>query len=113
MLTVYGQLVVFRVKDVRNNLFRKDYEGWDDIDEDVPLTCLKIELESDDLIWKDGDLLGEFGDNFEKLSAPPKDWRREAPLLMPMGVELRERERELGDLKVSSSTLSRNWNFSC
>lgn len=47
-----------------------------------------------------------------KLSAPPKDWRREGPLLMLFPSDEPLRLMGLGDRNVSSSTLSRNRYFS-
>ena len=82
-------------------------------DFDVPLACFSTELvlEDKDLDWEV--LLDKkpLDVNFEMLSAPPKDWRRGGPLLihLPSGA-LRLLLED--PLKLSSSTLRRNWYFS-
>lgn len=85
-------------------------------DFDVPLACFRTELvlEDKDLNWELGVLLDKnpFEVNFEILSAPPRDWRREGPLLTLLpSAELLLLLLEV-PRKLSSSTLSRKWNFS-
>ena len=84
-------------------------------DLDAPLAFFKIELEeTEDLIWKDDVLLVrnplELG--LDMLSVPPRDCRREGPLLTHFPSEVPRLILLEVSLKLSCSTLSLNWYFS-